>query len=100
MVRPFFDILIFSTNLYTEGENQVYVRNQFEYDRMQSIHEDIVAIERFHEIKDTTIDTFLYTVFAFEVFLTAFLAGMITKYYYIVHTIVSISIMEVTNVCF
>ena len=56
---------------------------------MQSIHEDMVAIERFHEIKDTTIDTFLYTVFAFEVFLTAFLAGMITKYYYIVHTIVS-----------
>ena len=89
MVRPFFDILIFSTNLYAEGENQVYVRNQFEYDRMQSIHEDVVAIERFHEIKDTTIDTFLYTVFAFEVFLTAFLAGMITKYYYIVHTIVS-----------
>ena len=57
---------------------------------MQSIHEDIVAIEKFHEMKDSQIDTIIYTVFAFETVMTAFLAGMITEHYYIVHSIVSI----------
>ncbi|XP_011407063.2 PREDICTED: uncharacterized membrane protein C776.05-like isoform X2 [Amphimedon queenslandica] len=79
-----------SANKDNNGEpdtDAVYIRNQFEYDRMQSIHEDIVAIEKFHEMKDSTADTIIYTVFVFETLITVFLAGMITEHYYIIHSI-------------
>ncbi|XP_019858408.1 PREDICTED: uncharacterized membrane protein C776.05-like isoform X1 [Amphimedon queenslandica] len=76
-----------NNNGETDPDNHVYIRNQFEYDRMESIHEDIVAIERFHEMKDSTADTIIYTVFAFQALVTGFLAGMITEHYYIVHSI-------------
>ncbi|XP_019858407.1 PREDICTED: uncharacterized membrane protein C776.05-like isoform X5 [Amphimedon queenslandica] len=54
---------------------------------MESIHEDIVAIEKFQKMKDSTADTIIYTVFIFEALVTVFLAGMITEHFYIVHSI-------------